>query len=159
MLELTHDSNWPYRETEDGKGVPTQAVVLGLGSMFNHSTRDQNVVWKRDLKAQTVTYRALQNIKAGEELCISYGKLWFVDSDMEEEVVEGDGSDLLNRIDVDLQEATRASLKCCSLGIIVLECTVTAVPTSKDFPGSIALYSLYSHLDSSILGLYVHVPQ
>lgn len=102
MLVLTHKSNWPYRELGSGKIVTTQAVVLGLGSMFNHSTRDQNVVWKRDLKAQTITYRALRNIEAGEELCISYGRLWFIDSDMEEEVAEGDGLDLLNRIDVDL---------------------------------------------------------
>lgn len=96
------DSNWPYLEMGTGKGVTTQAVVLGLGSMFNHSTYDQNVVWNRDLKAQTVTYRALRNIKAGEELCISYGRLWFIDSDMEEEVVERDGLDLLNSIDTDL---------------------------------------------------------
>lgn len=70
--------------------------------MFNHSTSNQNVVWKRDLKCQTITYRALRTIKAGEELCISYGRLWFIDSDMEEEVAEGDGLDLLKRIDIDL---------------------------------------------------------
>lgn len=86
----------------NGKGVTTQAVVLGLGSMFNHSTSDQNVVWERDLKAQTITYRALRTIKAGEELCISYGRLWFMDSDMDEEAAEGDGLNLLQRIGIDL---------------------------------------------------------
>jgi SET domain-containing protein len=37
--------------------------------MFNHSSQDQNVVWERDLLRQTITYRALRDIQAGEELC------------------------------------------------------------------------------------------
>lgn len=74
--------NWPRI---DSKGQPlgkTQAVIFGLGSMFNHSTRDQNVGWKRDLQREVVVYRALRDIRAGEELCISYGEhLTFEDAD------------------------------------------------------------------------------
>ncbi|BFZ61802.1 hypothetical protein YB2330_002878 [Saitoella coloradoensis] len=66
---------WPY------EGRPSQAVVLGLGSMFNHH-RNPNVGWTRDLEQICVRYQTLRDIEVGEELCISYGsKLWFVDTD------------------------------------------------------------------------------
>lgn len=45
-------------------------MALGLGSLFNHSTFNQNVGWERDLVAQCTTYRALRDIKAGEELYV-----------------------------------------------------------------------------------------
>ena len=73
--------NWPSQD-RSGKPVKTQAVVFGLGSMFNHSTVHQNIGWKRDLDQQLVIYRALKDIEEGEELCISYGDhLTFVDAD------------------------------------------------------------------------------
>lgn len=73
--------------------------MLGLGSMFNHSTADQNVGWQRHVEHQVVTYRTLRDIQAGEELCISYGsRLTFVDADAPAPVDEGDGSDLLQSI-------------------------------------------------------------
>lgn len=73
--------NWPIVDAS-GKPTKTQAVVLGLGSMFNHSTHDQNVGWKRDLENRLVVYRALRDIQEGEELCISYGgHLTFIDAD------------------------------------------------------------------------------
>lgn len=58
-------------------------MALGLGSMFNHSTRAQNVGWKRNPELEVIVYTALRDIKAGEELCISYGhaRLWFEDAD------------------------------------------------------------------------------
>lgn len=51
--------------------------------MFNHSTRAQNVGWKRNFETEVIVYTALRDIKAGEELCISYGhaRLWFEDAD------------------------------------------------------------------------------
>ena len=61
-------SNWPSKDSS-GNDVKTQAVIFGLGSMFNHSRTEQNVVWERDLTHQFITYRALRDIKAGEELC------------------------------------------------------------------------------------------
>jgi len=61
----------------------TQAIALGLGSMFNHSTLQQNVGWKRNIETGVIVYSALRDIKSGEELCISYGnaRLWFPDAD------------------------------------------------------------------------------
>jgi uncharacterized protein len=91
--------NWP---TPNGK---TQAVVFGLGSMFNHSSRNQNVGWTRDLENEVVIYRALRHIAAGEELCISYGDhLTFVDADAAEEEEESNESadEVLDKIQVDL---------------------------------------------------------
>ncbi|RMZ66169.1 histone lysine methyltransferase set7 [Pyrenophora seminiperda CCB06] len=73
--------NWPIRGT-DGINQTAQAVIFGLGSMFNHSTQEQNVGWMRDLERQTVTYQAVRDIREGEELCISYGSnLTFKDAD------------------------------------------------------------------------------
>lgn len=61
-------SNWPSTDKSGNKKV-AQAVIFGLGSMFNHSTQDQNVGWIRDHKRLSITYRALRDITAGEELC------------------------------------------------------------------------------------------
>ena len=50
--------------------------------MFNHSRHAQNVGWTRDVERSVIVYRALRDIDAGEELCISYGDhLTFVDAD------------------------------------------------------------------------------
>jgi hypothetical protein len=82
--------------------MQTQAVVLGLGSMFNHSTFQQNVGWERDVKNLLVTYTTLRDIKEGEELCISYGpRLTF--KDVEEEPLDTspeDWTEVLNIIDL-----------------------------------------------------------
>jgi SET domain-containing protein len=80
----------------------TQAVILGLGSMFNHSNLHQNVGWERDLGKQIITYTALRDIKAGEELCISYGqRLTFKDTE-EEQLPNGseEWTEVLNIIDL-----------------------------------------------------------
>jgi uncharacterized protein len=63
----------------------TQAIALGLGSLFNHSTRHQNIGWLRNTETDIIVYTALRDIKKGEELCISYGsaRLWFPDADGE----------------------------------------------------------------------------
>lgn len=45
-------------------------MALGLGSLFNHSTLNQNVGWERNLVAQCITYRALRDVRAGEELYV-----------------------------------------------------------------------------------------
>jgi SET domain-containing protein len=63
-----------------------QAIIFGLGSMFNHSSDGQNVAWKRSLELEIITYTTLRAIEAGEELCISYGShLWFEDADRAKE--------------------------------------------------------------------------
>lgn len=74
--------NWPMPSADGSRPVQTQAVIFGLGSLFNHSTRHQNIGWTRDLARQVVVYRALVDIAADEELCISYGdRLTFDDAD------------------------------------------------------------------------------
>lgn len=55
--------------------------------MFNHSSARQNVTWTRDIHAKCLIYTAHCDIRAGEELCISYGhaRLWFKDADAPED--------------------------------------------------------------------------
>jgi hypothetical protein len=99
--QLTRGSNWPIKNSNTGVVSQTQAVALGLGSLFNHSTLDQNVGWNRDVKAQCIVYRALRDIKAGEELCINYGRLWFADADKEKlEQGDDDNDDFLTSIEI-----------------------------------------------------------
>lgn len=76
-------------------------MVLGLGSMFNHSTLHQNVGWERDVNNKVIVYKTLREVEEGEELCISYGsRLWFKDADVGEEEDEGDGLGVLGSIEV-----------------------------------------------------------
>lgn len=70
---LTTSSNWPIVDANGNRKV-AQAVILGLGSMFNHSMQEQNVTWERDTERQIITYRALRDIPVGEELCKSAPK-------------------------------------------------------------------------------------
>lgn len=85
--ELYHYTyTWPLVQepppSSSKKKTSTQAVVFGLGSLFNHSSAHQNVGWKRDLEREVVRYFALRDIQEGEELCISYGdRLTFEDAD------------------------------------------------------------------------------
>lgn len=82
-----------------------QAIVLGLGSMFNHSVLRQNVGWRRDLDGQVVVYTALRDIDEGEELLISYGNhLTFRDTEAEElaRARAEEEEDPLRALDVDL---------------------------------------------------------
>ena len=73
--------NWPYRDPHADITKRTQAVALGLGSMFNHS-RHQNVGFQRHVEDQTITFTTLKDIEPQEELCISYGpSLWFEDAE------------------------------------------------------------------------------
>ena len=91
QTSLYHYSyNWPVTSPQPPyKTTHHQALIFGLGSMFNHSSLSQNVAWKRDLPRQVVIYTALREILPGEELCISYGgNLWFKDADAD---AEGEG--------------------------------------------------------------------
>jgi hypothetical protein len=111
MKILKNYSNWPYSppnssngETNGSKTPPTttQAIIFGLGSMFNHSTFQQNVGWERDFRNLLITYTTLRDIKKGEELCISYGpRLTFKDTDPNpNEMTDEDWGQVLNIIDV-----------------------------------------------------------
>ncbi|PIA93660.1 hypothetical protein CB0940_04934 [Cercospora beticola] len=94
--------NWPSKNSI-GEPRTAQAVVFGLGSMFNHSAEEQNVGWKRDLERRVIVYQALRDIQEGEELCISYGDhLTFVDADGPRSPVTEEGSEVLGRISVEM---------------------------------------------------------
>ena len=47
------------------------ALALGCGSLYNHSDQP-NLTFKRDVNHQTITFSALREIEAGEQLTISY---------------------------------------------------------------------------------------
>ncbi len=102
------DSNWPMEMEHSKRGSlkvkNTQAVIFGIGSMFNHSARRQNVGWTRDIAKKVVIYKTLQDVKNGEELCISYGdRLTFVDAEAKK--VDSDDEDenaMLGRMETDL---------------------------------------------------------
>ena len=113
-------SYWP---DPSGRSM-TQALALGLGSMFNHSTKAQNVRWSRNTEQDYIVYTSLRDIEAGEELCISYGSraLWF------EDVEEHDQAKLLatdqvavrEEIDLDVGGGTLAELELSGLSGIDL---------------------------------------
>lgn len=60
-----------------------KALALGLCSMYNHSKKP-NLTYEIGEPANTMVTRAARDIKAGEELRISYGANWFKERDMQE---------------------------------------------------------------------------
>ncbi|KAJ7254369.1 hypothetical protein B0H12DRAFT_1219018 [Mycena haematopus] len=55
----------------------SQALALGLGSLFNHSNRP-NLSYTIDPSNELIHYTTTRSIEPDEELCIYYGsKLWF----------------------------------------------------------------------------------
>lgn len=56
---------YPWRSTRSA------AVVFGYGSIYNHSFTP-NADWKQDFRSIRMTYRAIKDIKAGEEITINY---------------------------------------------------------------------------------------
>lgn len=52
-------------------GAGELAVALGNGSLYNHSFQP-NLAYERRPEEQTIEYRALRDIAAGEELLINY---------------------------------------------------------------------------------------
>lgn len=56
---------YPWRSTITG------SVVLGYGSIYNHSF-DPNADWKQNFKTKNMVYRAIKPIKKGEEITVNY---------------------------------------------------------------------------------------
>jgi len=59
---------WEWR---DGRRV-TDAICLGMGSLFNHSPKP-NVSSRRLFKSCRMIFTALRDIQDGEELLVDYG--------------------------------------------------------------------------------------
>jgi SET domain-containing protein len=50
-------------------------LVLGHGMLYNHSP-NPNVEYVQD-EPSTITFRALRNVRPGDELTIDYGEAWW----------------------------------------------------------------------------------
>jgi hypothetical protein len=75
-------------------GSNTQALALGMGSMFNHSKRN-NVGFIVDRVNLLIRYTTVSNVAKDTELLINYGnRLWFVDGDSHERASDTDSDDL-----------------------------------------------------------------
>jgi SET domain-containing protein len=59
------DYIYPWKEGDDA------CMVLGYGSIINHSY-DANATWKQDHDKLHMVYKAIKNIKAGEEVTVNY---------------------------------------------------------------------------------------
>jgi len=51
-------------------------LALGCGSLFNHN-RTPNVDYRVDFKGATIRFYAARDVAEGEELTISYGRVWW----------------------------------------------------------------------------------
>ena len=77
-------------------GNNTQALALGMGSMFNHS-KNNNVGFIIDKINLVIRYTTLKDVLKDSELLINYGnKLWFVDEEGEISDSDSIGSDDMN---------------------------------------------------------------
>jgi len=66
-LEKTPLSHYVY----PWKSTRGAALAFGYGSIYNHSY-SPNADWKQNFKTQSMVYRALRPIKAGEEITVNY---------------------------------------------------------------------------------------
>jgi SET domain-containing protein len=62
--------SWP-RDVLNGKS----AVVLGWGSIYNHS-KNNNADWRTDLENNLFVFYTKKDIEIGEEICTNYGDLY-----------------------------------------------------------------------------------
>jgi SET domain-containing protein len=56
---------YPWKSTRTG------AMVLGYGSLYNHSFAP-NADWKQNFKTMCMEYRATKDIRKGEEILVNY---------------------------------------------------------------------------------------
>lgn len=65
-----------------GKKLKRSAIVLGYGSLYNHS-KTPNAEFRIDYNANVITFHSIKNISIGEEITTDYHaglkgkKLWF----------------------------------------------------------------------------------
>lgn len=56
---------YPWRSTRGA------CIALGFGCIYNHSF-EPNADWKQNFKKETMEYKALRDIKKGEEILVNY---------------------------------------------------------------------------------------
>jgi SET domain-containing protein len=74
ILEKTSLYNYLFEWPADASGG---ALALAFGSLFNHSATKRNVFQEFNFDQACITFAAVRDIKAGEELLIDYGFVWF----------------------------------------------------------------------------------
>ena len=52
----------------------THVIVLGFGSIYNHSDNN-NATWETDLDKNCFRFKAVRDIEPGEEICTNYLKI------------------------------------------------------------------------------------
>ncbi len=70
VYEVTDDPNASEEETG------YNAMVLGFGSIYNHSF-DNNAQYLFDEEKNVFVYQSTRDIQPGEQICISYGEKWW----------------------------------------------------------------------------------
>lgn len=78
LVGRTALADYPYDWSDEG-----EAIVLGFGSIYNHSYRP-NARYRKNFDRLTIDYIALRAIAAGEEITVNYNgvpddrsPLWF----------------------------------------------------------------------------------
>lgn len=66
-LEKTPLSHYIY----PWKSTRGAALAFGYGSIYNHSF-SPNADWKQNFRTQSMVFRAIKNIKKGEEITVNY---------------------------------------------------------------------------------------
>lgn len=56
---------YPWRSTRSA------AIVLGLGSIYNHSY-EPNADWRQNFKTKNMVFRSIKPIKKGEQITVNY---------------------------------------------------------------------------------------
>ncbi|HRZ18586.1 MAG TPA: SET domain-containing protein-lysine N-methyltransferase [Methanofastidiosum sp.] len=69
---LTNHYFWSHL----GKTDDNAHIVFGLGSFLNHSVRP-NTLLEWDIEREVAIFKALREIRKGEELTIDYEEIWF----------------------------------------------------------------------------------
>lgn len=104
----THTSTCPERDILAHYtytfGHKTQALALGMGSMFNHSKRN-NVGFIVDKVNLLIRYTTVKDVNKDSELVINYGnRLWFVDEEEGDQKCSNSSSNTHNNSDSDSDE-------------------------------------------------------
>jgi SET domain-containing protein len=64
--------NYPFVWNRKKKSV---AILFGFGSLYNHSEKNSNLEYTKDLKNDVMLFSANRDIKKGEELLVDYGPM------------------------------------------------------------------------------------
>ena len=65
---------------DDAEEAKFNGLVLGYGSIFNHSN-DNNASYYMDTKKNVYVFHSIRKIKKGEQITISYGEEWWTSRD------------------------------------------------------------------------------